>query len=100
VRCISRHRLHIFTSCDTPDVCTRDSIHRNRHTDENVSAARVAARLELSLNSWPNLNTPHREDKSVEENGNIHKEVPVSDVVQIIINVLVNQEGSICTDLP
>lgn len=44
--------------------------------------------------------SPHGKEQRVNQNRNIHKEAAVSDVVEVILNVFVDQEGSVGAQLP
>src|SRR5215467_4722877 len=45
-------------------------------------------------------NSPHRKDSGVKENGNIHEKIAMLNVVEIVFDVLVDQVGTISTQLP
>src|ERR1022692_5144492 len=44
--------------------------------------------------------SPHRENRRMQENSNIHEEISMLNVVEIVFNVFVNQVVAVTTELP
>jgi hypothetical protein len=47
-----------------------------------------------------NLDPSHREYARVQQDREIHKEIAMTDIVEIVLDVLVNQERTITAQLP
>ena len=54
----------------------------------------------MTAYSVPHLHSLHGEHGRMQQNGQIHEEVSMADVVQVVLNVFVDQEGAVSAELP
>src|SRR6202020_3347601 len=76
--------------------CERET----RHIGQEKVMADIASSAVARQNSNWSYPSPHAKEQRVNQNRNIQKEAAVSNVVEVILDILVDKKSSVCAQLP